>query len=88
MPKRIVLPVGTRKGCFLLESDEDRRDWDVRGPFCDGWPIYHAVHRPRLGDDLRLGRQRVARRGRLAQRATWARPGSSRARASATPTAS
>ena len=22
----------------------DRRDWKVRGPFCEGWPIYHAVH--------------------------------------------
>jgi photosystem II stability/assembly factor-like uncharacterized protein len=41
---RVVLLVGTRKGCFLLESDGDRRDWQVRGPFCEGWPIYHAVH--------------------------------------------
>ena len=40
----IVLLVGTRKGCFVLESDGDRRDWKVRGPFCEGWPIYHAVH--------------------------------------------
>jgi len=43
MAMRIVLAVGTRKGCFLLESDEGRRDWEVRGPFCDGWPVYHAV---------------------------------------------
>src|SRR5436190_8679206 len=41
---RTILLVGTRKGCFLLESDADRRDWTVRGPFCEGWPIYHAVH--------------------------------------------
>ena len=41
---KTVLMVGTRKGCFLLESDESRRDWEVRGPFCEGWPIYHAVH--------------------------------------------
>ena len=41
---KVVLMVGTRKGCFLLESDEDARDWEVRGPFCEGWPIYHAVH--------------------------------------------
>src|SRR5438034_7504969 len=39
-----VLLVGTRKGCFVLESDGDRRDWKVRGPFCEGWPVYHAVH--------------------------------------------
>ena len=44
-----VLLVGTRKGCFLLESDESRRDWSVRGPFCEGWPIYHAVHDPATG---------------------------------------
>jgi photosystem II stability/assembly factor-like uncharacterized protein len=36
--------VGTRKGCFLLESDEGRRDWSLRGPYCEGWPVYHAVH--------------------------------------------
>ncbi|HEY1480918.1 MAG TPA: hypothetical protein VGF46_12845 [Gaiellales bacterium] len=35
--------MGTRKGCFLLESDEDRRAWSTRGPYCEGWPIYHAV---------------------------------------------
>ena len=39
-----VLLVGTRKGCFVLESDADRRDWNIRGPFCEGWPIYHAVY--------------------------------------------
>ncbi len=44
MATSVVLLVGTRKGCFILESDADRRDWDIRGPFCDGWPIYRAVH--------------------------------------------
>ena len=46
---RTLLVVGTRKGCFLLESDEARRDWEVRGPFCEGWPIYHAVIDPTSG---------------------------------------
>jgi photosystem II stability/assembly factor-like uncharacterized protein len=41
---RIVLLVGTRKGCFLLESDAARRDWRLRGPFCEGWPVHHAVY--------------------------------------------
>jgi photosystem II stability/assembly factor-like uncharacterized protein len=45
----IVLLVGTRKGCFVLESDGDRRDWNVRGPYCEGWPVYHAVHDPDSG---------------------------------------
>ncbi len=41
MSKSLLL-VGTRKGLFVLESD-DRRDWSVRGPFCESWPVYHAV---------------------------------------------
>lgn len=44
-----MLLVGTRKGLFILESDADRRDWSVRGPLCEGWPIYHAVHDPVSG---------------------------------------
>ena len=43
-----VLLLGTRKGLFVLESD-DRRDWSLRGPYCEGWPIYHAVHDPDSG---------------------------------------
>jgi photosystem II stability/assembly factor-like uncharacterized protein len=43
MPRTLLL-VGTRKGCFLLESDESRRDWTLRGPFCESWPIFHAIH--------------------------------------------
>jgi len=45
MPKTVLL-VGTRKGCFMLESDGDRRDWAMRGPYCEGWPVYHAIHDP------------------------------------------
>ncbi len=44
---RTVLLVGTRKGCFVLESDGDRRDWRARGPYCEGWPVYHAIYEPR-----------------------------------------
>jgi hypothetical protein len=39
-----VLLVGTRKGLFVLESDGERRDWRLRGPFCEGWPIYNAIY--------------------------------------------
>jgi photosystem II stability/assembly factor-like uncharacterized protein len=46
---RTLLLIGTRKGCFLLESDADRRDWNLRGPFCEGWPVYHAIHDPGSG---------------------------------------
>jgi photosystem II stability/assembly factor-like uncharacterized protein len=45
---RTLLLIGTRKGCFLLES-EDRRDWSLRGPYCEGWPVYHAVLEPSSG---------------------------------------
>jgi len=47
MPKT-MLTVGTRKGAFLLESD-DRRKWTLRGPFCEGWPVYHAIYDPATG---------------------------------------
>jgi photosystem II stability/assembly factor-like uncharacterized protein len=40
---RTLLLIGTRKGLFTLESDEDRRDWNLRGPLCESWPVYHAV---------------------------------------------
>ena len=46
---KTVLLVGTRKGCFVLESDEARRDWQLRGPYCESWPVYHAVYDPDSG---------------------------------------
>jgi len=48
MPKT-MLTVATRKGTFILESD-DRRDWTLRGPYCEGWPVYHAIYDPTTGD--------------------------------------
>ena len=46
---RTILLVGTRKGLFVLEGDESRRDWKARGPYCEGWPVYHAVYDPEAG---------------------------------------
>jgi photosystem II stability/assembly factor-like uncharacterized protein len=40
---KTVLLVATRKGLMLYES-EDRRSWSARGPFCEGWPVYHAIY--------------------------------------------
>jgi photosystem II stability/assembly factor-like uncharacterized protein len=40
---RKLLLIGTRKGAFFLESD-DRKTWELRGPFCEGWPVYHVIH--------------------------------------------
>ena len=42
----IVLLVGTRKGCFVLRSDAERRDWTADGPFCEGWPVYDTAYDP------------------------------------------
>ena len=49
MELSVSLLVGTTKGVFLLESDGERRDWDVRGPYCDGWPINHVIGDPATG---------------------------------------
>jgi photosystem II stability/assembly factor-like uncharacterized protein len=43
MTGRTTVLAGTTKGLFLLDSDEGRGEWSVRGPFCDGWPINHAI---------------------------------------------
>src|SRR3954467_8046658 len=43
MGKRVELLVGTKKGAFILESDESRKKWDMRGPFCENWPTHHLV---------------------------------------------
>jgi photosystem II stability/assembly factor-like uncharacterized protein len=45
---KTLLIVGTRKGAFLLESG-DRRDWTLRGPFCEGWPVFDAIFDPNSG---------------------------------------
>ena len=49
MSAGLVLLVGTTKGLFLIESDADRAGWRVRGPFCDGWPVNHALGDPETG---------------------------------------
>lgn len=46
---RTLLLIGTRKGLFLLASDRSRAAWQLRGPFCESWPIYHAIHDPASG---------------------------------------
>jgi photosystem II stability/assembly factor-like uncharacterized protein len=45
---KTMLLVGTRKGLFIAESD-DRTSWSLRGPYCEGWPVYHAVQDPADG---------------------------------------
>jgi photosystem II stability/assembly factor-like uncharacterized protein len=38
--------VGTRKGAFILTSDEAREEWTVDGPHFPGWEIYHLKGSP------------------------------------------
>jgi photosystem II stability/assembly factor-like uncharacterized protein len=45
MPGVRVL-VGTRKGAFVMTSDEGRRDWQVEGPHFGGWEMYHLKGSP------------------------------------------
>lgn len=45
----LIILVGTTKGAFLIDADADRRDWSVRGPYCDGWPINHVIGDPASG---------------------------------------
>ncbi len=42
----VRLLVGTRKGAFVLTSDEKRERWDVAGPTFAGWEIYHLAGSP------------------------------------------
>lgn len=44
--------VGTRKGAFILTSDEARRTWDIEGPLFAGWEIFHMKGSPADPDRL------------------------------------
>ncbi len=49
MAKRVMVLIGTKKGLFIAESDEARKEWSLRGPFCNTWPINHAIADPATG---------------------------------------
>jgi photosystem II stability/assembly factor-like uncharacterized protein len=67
--------VGTRKGAFVLTSDEGRERWDVSGPHFAGWEIYHLMGSPANPDRL-YASQSTGWFGQLIQRSndggrTW-----------------
>jgi photosystem II stability/assembly factor-like uncharacterized protein len=67
--------VGTRKGAFVLTSDEQRRNWDVQGPHFPGWEVYHVAGSPADPDRL-YASQSTSWFGQLIQRSddggrTW-----------------
>lgn len=43
---KVLILLGTKKGAFIVESDADRRSWEISGPFCEAWPINHVVSDP------------------------------------------
>ena len=45
----VLILAGTRKGLFLLRSDDGRRSWQLEGPLLTGWSVYHAMLDPRDG---------------------------------------
>ncbi|MBE2237015.1 MAG: exo-alpha-sialidase [Caldilineaceae bacterium] len=67
--------VGTRKGAFILTSNEERQQWDVSGPHFAGWEIYHLKGSPANPDRL-YAAQSTGWFGQLIQRSddggkTW-----------------
>lgn len=42
----VMLLVGTKKGAFVLQSDEARDKWEVSPPLCDHWPVSHVNYDP------------------------------------------
>src|SRR5918993_1023920 len=73
--------VGTRKGAFILTSDERRERWDVCGPHFGGWEIYHLKGSP-VDSDRIYASQTSGWFGQVISRSddggkTWNTPGSS-----------
>ena len=52
---RVIVLLGTNKGAFILESDERRQDWEIRGPFCEAWPINHIIGNAETGEIFAAG---------------------------------
>ncbi len=44
--RTVRLLIGTRKGAFVLTSDERRQNWTVNGPDFAGWEVYHVNGSP------------------------------------------
>jgi photosystem II stability/assembly factor-like uncharacterized protein len=71
--------VGTRKGAFVLTSNEKRQKWAASGPFFGGWEIYHLKGSPVDPDRLYCS-QSSGWFGQIIQRSddggrTWHQPG-------------
>ncbi len=52
MSAKVAVLVGTRKGAFIMESNAERKDWSVRGPYLEGQNIMHMAFDHRTGNLL------------------------------------
>ncbi|MPZ77823.1 MAG: exo-alpha-sialidase [Deltaproteobacteria bacterium] len=71
--------VGTRKGAFILTSDEKRKKWEVSSPHFAGWEMYHLKGSPAEPNRL-YASQSSSWFGQIIQRSddggkTWHQPG-------------
>lgn len=86
---RVRVLVGTRKGAFVLTSDEGRGRWEVSGPHFAGWEVYHLKGSP--ADPRRVyASQTSAWFGQIIQRSddggqTWFQPGTPEGEPTTTP---
>ncbi len=76
---KVRLLVGTRKGAFILTSDGKRKKWDIKGPFFQGWEIYHMKGSP-VDPNRLYASQSSSWFGQVIQRSddggkTWHQPG-------------
>src|SRR5260370_38308927 len=55
---KVCVLVGTRKGAFVMTSDERRRDWKVEGPHFAGWDVYQMNGSPADPDRLYAAQSR------------------------------
>ena len=60
MGQRVLLLIGTSKGVFYYESNEDRREWSLKGPFLSGWEAYSVLGDSRRGHRLFAGTSHAA----------------------------
>lgn len=49
MTPDVLVLLGTKKGVFILRGNSRRTNWDLQGPFCEAWPIHHAMGDPASG---------------------------------------
>ena len=49
---KVRVLVGTRKGAFILTSDEARKQWSVNEPHFAGWEVFHIKGSPVEPDRL------------------------------------